>query len=84
MSRTATVDERGRLTIPREIREAHGDRYRIVALDDRVELIPLGEDPIEGFRTAVGDAFDEPSIAAIKREARDAAREDAIEDGTDD
>lgn len=82
MSKTASADDRGRIVIPHEIREKHGDRYRIVELGDRVELIPLKEDPIEGLRAAVGDAFDEKSIAEIKREARDAAREDALEDVT--
>ncbi|WP_302082923.1 AbrB/MazE/SpoVT family DNA-binding domain-containing protein [Salinibaculum rarum] len=82
MSKTAEADDRGRIVIPHEVREKHGDRYRIVELDDRVELIPLKEDPIKGLRDAVGDAFDEKSIAEIKQEARDAAREDAIEEVT--
>lgn len=82
MSKTARADDRGRIVIPHEIREKHGDRYRIVELDDRVELIPLREDPIEGLRAAVGDAFDERSIAEIKRAARDGARDDAVEDVT--
>jgi len=82
MSKTATADDRGRIVIPREIREKYGDRYRIVELDNRVELIPLREDPIEGLRAAVGDAFDEKSITEIKREAREAAQADAIEDVT--
>lgn len=83
MSKTAEVDDRGRIVIPHEIREKYGDRYRIVELDDRVELIPLKEDPIEGLRDAVGDAFDEKSITEIKQEAHDAARADAIEEVTE-
>lgn len=78
MSKTAETDDRGRIVIPREIRERHGDRYRVIELDDRVELIPLKDDPIEGLRDAVGDAFEGKSIAEIKREARRAARQDAI------
>lgn len=82
MSKTAETDDRGRIVIPREIREKHGDRYRVVELRDRVELIPIGDDPIEGLRDAVGNAFDETSIAEIKRDARGAAELDAIDELT--
>ena len=80
MSKTAEADDRGRIVIPSEIRKKHGDRYRIIELDDRVEMIPLKEDPIEGLRDAVGDAFDKQSIAEIKEAARDAAEENVTEE----
>ncbi|AOW80066.1 hypothetical protein HTSR_0881 [Halodesulfurarchaeum formicicum] len=82
MSGTAKTDDRGRIVIPREVREKHGDRYRIVELDDRVELIPLRSDPIEGLQDAVGDAFEGKTIAEIKAEARQAAREAALSEDT--
>jgi len=78
MSKMAETDDRGRIVIPHEIRERHGTRYRIVELADRVELIPLQDDPIAGLRDAVGDAFEGRSVAEIKRDARDAAREDTV------
>jgi len=80
MSRTATTDERGRIVIPAEFRERHGDRYRIVELRDRIELIPLDDDPVEGFRRAVGGAFDDESIPRIRDAARAAAERDAVDD----
>jgi|JXWS01.1.fsa_nt_gb bifunctional DNA-binding transcriptional regulator/antitoxin component of YhaV-PrlF toxin-antitoxin module len=83
MSKTAEADDRGRIVIPSEIREKYGDRYRIVELDDRVEMIPLKKDPIEGLRDAVGDAFDKQTIAEIKQDARNAARDDAIAEVND-
>ncbi|WP_049935197.1 AbrB/MazE/SpoVT family DNA-binding domain-containing protein [Haloplanus natans] len=83
MSKTTEADDRGRIVIPSEIRKKHGDRYRIVELSDRVELIPLQEDPVAGLREAVGDAFEGKSIAEIKQDARDAAREDTLKDVTE-
>lgn len=58
MNKTATTDERGRIVIPATFRERHGDRYRLVELRDRIELIPLADDPVDGLQTAVGDSFD--------------------------
>lgn len=83
MSKTTEADDRGRIVIPSEIRKKHGDRYRIVELSDRVELIPLQEDPVAGLREAVGDAFEGKSIAEIKQDARDAAREDTLKNVTE-
>lgn len=80
MSKTAEADTRGRIVIPVDIREKHGSRYRIVELDDRVELIPLDDDPVAGLQAAVGDAFDGHSIAEIKAEARETARGNAVDD----
>lgn len=79
MSRTATTDERGRIVIPAEFRERHGDRYRIVELRDRLELIPLAEDPVAGLRRAVGDAFDGVSVEEVRSAAREAAEGEALE-----
>lgn len=83
MTKTAETDDRGRIVIPHDIRERHGTRYRVVELTDRVELIPLQDDPVAGLRDAVGDAFEGKSVAEIKRETRVTAREDAITDLTE-
>lgn len=78
MSRTTTTDERGRIVIPAAFRERHGDRYRVVELRDRIELIPLSDDPVEGFRRAIGDAFDEASMDELRAIARETAEREAL------
>ena len=73
--RTATADQRGRIVIPAEFREKHGDRYRIVELRDSIKLIPVDKDPVEGFQDAIGAAFTGKSIEEI----RTAAHSDAVD-----
>lgn len=45
-----TLDDHGRLRIPTEIRERHGDRYRIVDRHDGIKLVPIAEDPLAALR----------------------------------
>lgn len=77
MGKTARADDRGRIVIPADVRERFGNRYRIVELHDRIELIPLAENPVRGLRTAVGDAFADVSAAEVRRVATEAAQRDA-------
>ena len=48
-----STDERGRLYLPKEVRERFGDRYRIVELPSHVALFPVDDDPLAGLRDAV-------------------------------
>ncbi len=77
MSKTAEADDRGRIIIPHEIREKHGDRYRVVELKNRVELIPIPDDPVEGLRDVIGDALADVPIDEIKQVSRETAQENA-------
>jgi hypothetical protein len=45
-SMSAETDRQGRLYIPEEIRERYGERYHIVTYEDRIELIPVADDPL--------------------------------------
>jgi bifunctional DNA-binding transcriptional regulator/antitoxin component of YhaV-PrlF toxin-antitoxin module len=70
------TDDRGRLYLPKELRERHGERFRVVDLPSRIVLVPVDDDPLEAVREAVGDVFEGKTATELKREARDAAREE--------
>lgn len=65
-----TTDERGRIYLPKGVRERFGDRYRIVELPSHVALFPVDEDPLEGLRAAVGDAFEGETVDEMRERAR--------------
>jgi bifunctional DNA-binding transcriptional regulator/antitoxin component of YhaV-PrlF toxin-antitoxin module len=69
------TDDRGRLYLPKDLRDRHGERFRVVDLPSRVVLIPVDEDPLGAVRDAVGEQLAGRSVAELKREARSAARE---------
>lgn len=65
-----SVDDQGRIYFPKDVRERFGDRYRIVELPTHVALFPVDDDPLEGFREAVGDAFEGDDLDDLKSNAR--------------
>lgn len=67
-----STDERGRIYLPKNIRERFGDQYRIVELPSHVALFPVDEEPLDGLRAAVGDAFAETEADELKSQAREA------------
>ena len=71
----ATLDGRGRLTLPKEIRERYGDRYRIVQLHDGIKLIPLEDEPLDALRSEFADV--EKTAEELRQDARNAALDEA-------
>lgn len=78
MAEIAT-DERGRITIPQKTRERFGEHYRLVELENGIKLIPIDDDPLEGLRDAVGDAFADKDATELKEEARTSATQQISE-----
>lgn len=71
----ATLDDRGRLTIPKELREQYGEQYRIVQLHDGIKLIPVAEDPLDALRDEFATV--EKTAEELRKETREAALDEA-------
>lgn len=71
----ATLDDRGRLTLPKEIRERYGDTYRVVDVHDGIKLIPIADDPLEVLREEFADV--DKTADELRAEARAASLDEA-------
>jgi bifunctional DNA-binding transcriptional regulator/antitoxin component of YhaV-PrlF toxin-antitoxin module len=69
------LDDRGRLTLPKDVRERYGDRYHIVKLPDGLKLIPVADDPLEALRDEFSDV--DKSADVLREEAREGALDEA-------
>jgi len=70
-----TLDDRGRLTLPKEIRERYGDSYHVIDVHDGIKLIPVADDPLEALRDEFADV--EKTADELRQDARDASLERA-------
>jgi bifunctional DNA-binding transcriptional regulator/antitoxin component of YhaV-PrlF toxin-antitoxin module len=82
LSMSTETDKQGRLYIPKEVREKYGDKYHIVTYEDRIELIPVADDPLTAVREAAGDLRDAP-IETIRKDIDAEAKAEAKEKDTD-
>lgn len=73
---SAETDREGRLYLPKDLREKYGEKYHIVTYEDRIELVPVAEDPLAAVREAAGDLRD-ASIEEISEDIEEAARDEA-------
>jgi bifunctional DNA-binding transcriptional regulator/antitoxin component of YhaV-PrlF toxin-antitoxin module len=64
-----STDERGRLSLPKDLRDRFGDRYRIVEFSSHIGLFPVDDDPPEGTRRAVGQALEATDRSESPRDA---------------
>lgn len=71
----ATLDDRGRLTLPKDLRNRYGDHYRIVELHDSIKLVPVSADSLEALREEFADV--EKTAGELREEARDEALDEA-------
>jgi hypothetical protein len=71
------TDSHGRLYLSSELRQKYGEKFHVVEYEDRLELIPIDEDPLQAVREAAGDAFEGKSIKQLRGDAREQAKADA-------
>lgn len=73
------TDSHGRLYLSSELRQKYGEKFHVVEYEDRIELIPIDENPLQAIREAAGGEFEEESIEELREEAREQAKTDAEE-----
>jgi hypothetical protein len=56
------------------IRDGPGETYHTGEYEDRVGLVPVDDDPIEGLREAVADAFEGESVEELRTDAIEQVR----------
>jgi bifunctional DNA-binding transcriptional regulator/antitoxin component of YhaV-PrlF toxin-antitoxin module len=76
------TDAQGRLYIPKEVREKYGRRYHIGMYEDRIELIPVADDPLAAVREAAGELHD-ASVGEIREDIEAEAKDEVAEAGSD-
>jgi bifunctional DNA-binding transcriptional regulator/antitoxin component of YhaV-PrlF toxin-antitoxin module len=69
-----TLDDRGRFTLPKRLRERFGDRFHVVELHDGIKLVPVAEDPLSALR----EEFDDVDTSAA--ELRESGRKEALDE----
>lgn len=73
---SSSTDERGRIYLPKHVRDRFGEDYRIVELPSHVVLLPIDEDPMAGVHEAIGDAFQGKSREEMKTGALENASDE--------
>lgn len=74
------ADSHGRLYLSSDLRQKYGEKFHVVEYEDRLELIPIDEDPLQAVRDEIGDALEGTSRDTLRTEALDRAEQEAKED----
>ncbi len=73
------TDSHGRVYLSSELRQKYGEKFHVVEYEDRLELIPIDENPLQAIREAAGNTFEGRSIEELRKGAREQAKKDAKE-----
>ena len=73
---TIETDDQGRIYLSKELRDRHGERFRVVDLPSRIVLVPVDDDPLHAVRESVGATFEGNTIDDLRDDARSAIAEE--------
>ena len=74
------TDSHGRLYLSSELRQKYGEKFHVVEYEDRIELVPIDEDPLQAVRDEVGDALEGKSREELREEALERTRAETEDD----
>ncbi|MFB6159036.1 MAG: AbrB/MazE/SpoVT family DNA-binding domain-containing protein [Candidatus Nanohalobium sp.] len=74
----ASVDDQGRVYIPKSLREQYGDDFRIIDTKDGLVFMPLPENPVEKFQEK--EKLEDKSVEELKKDVREDAEKQVLEE----
>lgn len=74
------ADSHGRLYLSADLRQKYGEKFHVVEYEDRLELIPIDDDPLQAVRDEIGDALEGMSRTELREDALKRAKQEAEED----
>ena len=77
---TIQTDSQGRLYLSSDLRKQYGERFHVVEYEDRLELIPIDDDPLQAVRDELGGALEGESTDELREQALQRAKQEAEED----
>ena len=77
---TIQTDSQGRLYLSSDLRKQYGEKFHVIEYEDRLELIPIDEDPLQAVRDEIGDALEGESIEELREGALQRAKQEAEKD----
>jgi hypothetical protein len=79
MSDQVRTDDRGRVTIPKDVRDRYGERFRLVELNSGIKLVPIPDNPLQELQAAASDELRSAALDDLEAAAKEAARTQAGE-----
>lgn len=80
MKSGVVCDDRGRILLPKDLREEYGEKFIIAKAPGEVVLIPVPKDPLKDLRELGKKLPKDMSVADLKKLARELALKEVLEE----